>query len=609
MGIPCFSSKKKIINIYNTKLLKFPIKYPEVDDLMKLLKDFITKPNIQDSNFGKIDQKDSTYNQLRNLEKTELLKYIEQKKDLFSNKIEKYLQHYKLRYLDDMVKQLISLENAKETIKQKIKNHIENINKNELSFKINYLTVMLLGKSGVGKSTLINSFLKLSKGNKAKTGTGNFQTIKIQSYQSNAIPFLRLIDTRGIELNVQYGADAIKEDAENFIQEQLSSNNINNFVHCFWYCITGNRFEKAEMDLLKALRGSYGENKIPIIIVYTQATDENTISEMSRHIKSSNIEGEFIKILAERKKLTNGSYLDSFGLSDLLEETLNKCKKALKGEMRTVMVDNISKHIINILKEQNSRVKKYINENTILDFIKEYKIKTDDEFIDYILKMYGKNIKYFLDKNIKEKNIILIKNSKFCTFDLKQFTDFYKKETLSIVENDLNNIAYNLLDLQAKKEIELGNNIDIKNRRCHQTFIDSSLLFLNDNFYYLSQAYFINYIFKEDILCDFFLKELNNIINNLMNESEVKNNISKCFLKKFKAFENSIKNYSPSFKNINTSFNENDECINELNNGDNQINNAEYINPMNKGNTKFDYPSIEGNNPAPLNIYPEANDQ
>ena len=78
-----------------------------------------------------------------------------------------------------MVRELISLENAKEAIKQKIKNHIENINKDELSFKINYLTVMLLGKSGVGKSTLINSFLKLSKENKAKTGIGNFQTINI----------------------------------------------------------------------------------------------------------------------------------------------------------------------------------------------------------------------------------------------------------------------------------------------------------------------------------------------------------------------------------------------------------------------------------------------
>ena len=149
------------------------------------------------------------------------------------------------------------------------------------------------------------------------------------------------------------------------------------------------------MDLLKALRGSYGENKIPIIIVYTQATDDNTISGMSRHIKASNIEEEFIKVLAKRKKLTNGNYLDSFGLSVILKEKLNKRKKALKGEMRTVMVDNISKHIRNILKGDNSHIKNYINEKTILDFIKEYKIKTDDEFIDYILKMYG-NIAFFI---------------------------------------------------------------------------------------------------------------------------------------------------------------------------------------------------------------------
>ena len=149
------------------------------------------------------------------------------------------------------------------------------------------------------------------------------------------------------------------------------------------------------MDLLKALRGSYGENKIPKIIVYTQATDDNTISEMFRHIKASNIEEEFIKVLAKRKKLTNANYLDSFGLSEILKEKLNKRKKALKGEMRTVMVDNISKHIRNILKGDNSHIKNYINEKAILDFIKEYKIKTDDEFIDYILKMYG-NIAFFI---------------------------------------------------------------------------------------------------------------------------------------------------------------------------------------------------------------------
>ena len=596
MGVLCGKKNKRKIDSKNTELIsKYPIKY-NIDALMDILNDFINKQNIQESKFEKNDPKDSTYNQLKNVEKEELIKYFDEKKTIFLKKIKNYFEKVEFHYLNDMVKELLSLENGKEIYKQRIKYQIDDINEIEDSFKINYLTVMLLGKSGVGKSTLINSFLKLSQKEKAKTGTGNFQTIDIKSYQSNSLPFLRLVDTRGIELNVKYGADAIKKDAENFIQNQMSSNNINNFVHCFWYCITGNRFEKAEIELLTALRGSYGENKIPIIIVYTQATDDNTIEEMAHHIKESHIDGEFIKVLAEKKKLTNGNYLNSFGLSELLSETLKKCKKALKGEMRTVMVDNIAKYIQNNLQLQNTHVKKYINEKTILDFIKEYKVKTDDEFIDYIINIYGNNNKYFLDNKLTAENFIKIKNSKFFNSDIANYINFYKKEASSTVEKDLNNLAYKLLDIQAKKEIELGTNIENKNRRSHKTFIDSSLLFLNDNFYYLAQISFINYIFKKDILCKTFYDMINTLINNLMNENDVKNNISKSFLKKFQKFENSIKNFSPSFKNINTSP---DDGIEDLNNENNEEN--------------VDYPSKlninikEGNMPAPPNN--EINDK
>ena len=101
---------------------------------------------------------------------------------------------------------------------------------------------------------------------------------------SNQIPYLRLIDTRGNELNVKYGAEALKNEASTFIMEKLNTNNINNFVSCIWYCLTGYRLQQAEEDLLNALRGSYGDNTIPIIIVYTQAVDEDTISEMSQYI-------------------------------------------------------------------------------------------------------------------------------------------------------------------------------------------------------------------------------------------------------------------------------------------------------------------------------------
>ena len=160
---------------------------------------------------------------------------------------------------------------------------------------------MLVGKSGVGKSTLINQFLKL-KGKKAKTGAGNFQTILADVYTSKSVPFLRLVDTRGIELNEGFGAKEVRIQAENFISSQLRNGNMNNFVHCFWYCITEARFEQAEIDLLNALRTSYKDNNIPIIIVYTQATDEELIKDMKIYMKEKKIEGKFIHVLAKGKK-------------------------------------------------------------------------------------------------------------------------------------------------------------------------------------------------------------------------------------------------------------------------------------------------------------------
>ena len=167
----------------------------------------------------------------------------------------------------------------------KIKREVAKLNRDEKKFEIKYLTVMLVGKSGVGKSTLINNLLKLPPSYKAKVGTGKFQTVLTYPYQSEAIPILRLVDTRGIELNIDYGADAVKADAEKFINRQIESNDPNNFVQCIWYCITGNRFEQVEIDLLNSLKNSYEDNKIPIIIVYTQATDNNTINEMQQYIK------------------------------------------------------------------------------------------------------------------------------------------------------------------------------------------------------------------------------------------------------------------------------------------------------------------------------------
>ena len=280
-------------------------------------------------------------------------------------------------------------------MKKKIKNKIEEICESKDEFSIKNLTIMILGKSGVGKSTLINQFLKLKRGQRAQTGIGEFQTIDTKVYKNKTVPFIRLVDTRGIELNQGYGASDVKTEAEKYIKEKLQLGDMNDFVHCFWYCITGTRFEQAEIDLLNSLRATYKDNNIPIIIVYTQATDDEAIASMKKFVKEKKIEGDFIQILAQRKKINN-AYVEPFNLEILLQETINKCRKALKGEMKSIMASNISTHLKKLIKEENEKKFLFVHEKIVLDFVENYNLNSDFHFQQYIIdNIFGKSIKYF----------------------------------------------------------------------------------------------------------------------------------------------------------------------------------------------------------------------
>ena len=158
---------------------------------------------------------------------------------------------------------IIKIENGQEVFQKKIENCINQVVGNENEIRIDYLTVYLVGKSGVGKSTLINEVLRLKKEDCAEEGIGQFITKETKPYVSDSMTFLRLVDSRGIELNKKYGPKQVKKDAEEFIKDQKETNDPNKFVQCICYCLTGDRFEDSEIELLDSLRLTYEESKIP----------------------------------------------------------------------------------------------------------------------------------------------------------------------------------------------------------------------------------------------------------------------------------------------------------------------------------------------------------
>ena len=544
MGASCYEStknkrnKNKIYTGPNNYKCKFTIK--QLKD--KLVNFYNNVKIVKDDDLNKNNEGDLTFVQIRKYEEEQLTKYFLSKKNNFEEiLLDNFTKNVSINVQTKIFDEVIKKEKGYDVYKKRLKNEIDKICENENEFNIKYLTVMLLGKSGVGKSTLINQFLRLAGKNKAQTGVGNFQNTVTKVHQSDKVPFFRLVDTRGIELNVDFGAKEVKNEAEKFINDQLQTKDMNNFVHCFWYCITGTRFEEAEINLLNDLRASYADNKIPIIIVYTQATDDDAIEKMREYIKTKKIQADFIQVLAERKKI-NKNFVEPFNLDILLNETLNKCRKALKGEMNSLMAENISNHLNNLILNENEKTANYIREKIILDFIEDYNIESDFHFKNYIFdNIFGKSIKIFLDKtNISPDSLNFLKSSQI-NDNFNQDIKFYKGIYNGMINNDLNKLAYDFLDYQAIKEKEASKNILINNRRTHKDFIETTKKFLGNNFIYISQILYIKYLIDKDYFIKDLLGYLKTMVSNILNKNEIKKLISKCFLKKFQQFEEKIK--------------------------------------------------------------------
>ena len=407
---------------------------------------------------------------------------------------------------------------------------------------------MLIGKSGVGKSTLINNILELTYDQMAKTGVGNFQTTEIKEYRSENVPFLRLVDTRGIEINKEHGVNEIQNEAEKYIKKQYNTNNINNFVQCIWYCITGNRLEDAEIELIRNLRKAYINNKIPIIIVYTQASDDEMIEEMNSYIKNKKIDVNFINILAQRKKF-HGQYVEAFGLKELIKETLQRCKKALKGdndndigtEMGTIITKKIGEYVLAKIFRNNRLNKENSYKTIVSQFINNYNVlKTEDEFLYFIIYLFGIGINNFLNvKNIKEKTFNTLKSLSIIQNNSFEYIQFYNKFVNTLIEPVLKPFSVDFLDYQVEIQKQKNKEIKLVNKKTIKEFSEMISNFLNHNFYYLAQVYYIYNIIPQYYpnMAQNFETALNNLTKFLLNNSRIKERINECFVNKFKQFQ------------------------------------------------------------------------
>ncbi|WP_035052685.1 GTPase [Carnobacterium pleistocenium] len=185
------------------------------------------------------------------------------------------------------------------------------LNKTEEELKkMSPVNVLVIGKTGVGKSTLINNVFRE---NLALTGIGRPITKHLRRISKEGIPMV-LYDTRGLELSLEVQKE-IKDEVFDTIKEKKKSG-IKEEIHIAYYCINANssRIEPTELELISELSG-----KIPVVIVLTQSIGESA-TLFKEYIENLNLPiYGVVAVMAEDFKVTEDFSVSSFGLKELIE--------------------------------------------------------------------------------------------------------------------------------------------------------------------------------------------------------------------------------------------------------------------------------------------------
>ena len=383
----------------------------------------------------------------------------------------------------NLISEFIINENTKSAFKNLIIKEIELIKSDEKKYKIDHLTILLVGKSKAGKKSLIKYMLKLDDSQiNAKKGRKNGE---FQAFQNPKIPHLRLVKYKGIGLSKGNDPETIKDQTINYINKQTKKGGYNDFVHCIWYCFTGTRLEPEEDQYLSKLRSVYSNIDMPIILVYLNNYNEPKVQEMEEEVKKTH-DVDFISVISKIiRKPNNSGSVQPRGENKLMNLTLDKCRSALQGHMPKIMMNNISNDILYKMKNLIETKKKKVKDEIKEKFINEFKnALNDNEFIEYIINLLGRNLSIFYERNISNKNLKLIINSEIIA-TVRTFLDNCKQFTKNLISSNVVVNAKEFIDIQATLEKKNKENINIENKRTLKGFIKTNEIFLKKNFYYI----------------------------------------------------------------------------------------------------------------------------
>ena len=184
--------------------------------------------------------------------------------------------------------------------------------------------VLVIGNSGVGKSTLINAVLGEDM---ITTGFGSEGTTKeLKLYENGELPF-RLIDTVGFEPSFMKRHQAI-HSIRKWTQQGASGKDVNRQINVIWFCVDGTAAKLFPETVDSLSQATRTWPHVPIIVVITKSystPDREKNIDMVQHAFSSqkhpkNLR-QIIPVVAQLFTVNENAYAAPDGITELIDAT------------------------------------------------------------------------------------------------------------------------------------------------------------------------------------------------------------------------------------------------------------------------------------------------
>lgn len=195
--------------------------------------------------------------------------------------------------------------------------------------------VLVIGNSGVGKSTLINSVLGKEA---AKTGFGTKGTTReLELYDGEEIPF-RVIDTIGFEptlIKEQMAINEVKKWSKSCAKKGKEDNQIN----VIWFCVDGTSRKLFPKAIHSLSRATAMWKSVPVIVVITKSYSiperkeniemvQNAFTSQKKYSKNLK---RIIPVVASTYELNETAFAPPEGIAELIDLTNDLMPEGLKA--------------------------------------------------------------------------------------------------------------------------------------------------------------------------------------------------------------------------------------------------------------------------------------